>query len=199
MKPQEEQRPEVPKGDPILPMQVLPGLTPEVFEAATREADVLILFTFASGAFPTRLVPVVEQRIGEGKAVISLTSNPRDEAGFRGIRYAAGEGAYHAGMRGLERVNIRDFDTVYEAVTNAYGEGLRGQALADHIAEQFSFKGEEEFPPAEWDTAEGVDSMRKSMRTFFGRLGYTGDDLERELHVWEFGESDPPSPTSNNL
>ncbi len=181
------QQPKNNEGIPIEVVTITPGLTLGRFEHITEDEDILILITYATGVFPDELVPIVQKRISEGAAVISLTDNVGDSTGFRGVRYAAGAGAYEAGMRGLEKVNAKDLSLVYDTTIKAYENGLRGQALADYIAEHFSFKDGEEFPPPKWDTEEGLEALRSANRNALSRLGYTGDELKQEMSRWEKG------------
>lgn len=171
----------------VLIIRLNPTVTPERLDLATQDAEAVVLVVFASGALPDCLTPVIQRKISLGVPVFLLSNNPGDNHGIlHPGRYAAGIGALEAGAIPLEKVNVNQAVDVEHAISQALDAGMKGAELAAHIQKQFAYGPDEEKPKAEWETPEGIAAQRERMRQTFRRQKMSPDEIEKELHRWEF-------------
>lgn len=147
----------------LVAVMAIPYLTVEEFAARTATAQVILLCTFASGAMPNRLAPVIKERIAAGVPVIVISDNAGDNCGILKIIYEAGKEAYDAGAFPLQKVNIMQHEEIKTALIKALDEGKRGQELVECMRELYSFKEGEQMHIAEWDDFNYVLPPQKSL------------------------------------
>jgi len=136
----------------IVGLGTFPGMNPEIIDACTKNAKVLVLTANAGGGFSSTLLPSLENLIQEGVAVFALPEHnpdfPEAEKG-KGVVHFNGQPQVDAqtiGVTYLERAGTLDLPEVYEAISKAMEEGYEGSALADYIQAQFAYP-QEDRPP----------------------------------------------------
>lgn len=173
----------------IKAIQCTPMTTAENFRARSEGAKVLLVAAYATGAMPNVIVPVIKERISQGVVVVVVSDNPGDS--HHGIivpRYLAGMGAYDAGAIPLQTVNIKDHGVVKMLISSALNDGIEGAQLVLHLKDKFFYKNERDIPKPAWERPEEIDKQRALTRQALKRSGFEGEELEKELHKWGFGE-----------
>ena len=168
---------------------ITPFLTPEMARSAAKSADVIILETYPSGATPSDLRDFVEENVRAGTPVFLVSTNIGDEHGILNPnRYETTSKVLQAGAVPIEKINAKDVGALQSFIQKCLAEGIRGAALSEKVKNEFSFKEGEAKPVPEWDTPEGIESLRQSTKWALARSGLKGEQLEEAMRKWEFGD-----------
>ncbi|MFH1218245.1 MAG: hypothetical protein V1679_00170 [Candidatus Peregrinibacteria bacterium] len=166
-----------------------PRLSTTAFAVRALRAKAVVFVVFASGATPTRFAPVIKACIDRGVPVFLVSDNMGDNHGIlEAGRYGTTSGSLEAGAVPIETVNVNNLAEIKTYIKLLSGAGKTGTELAELVGERFSYRSDDEKPLAEWDTPGGVAKQRQLTRLALMKAGFKGEELEEQLHRWEFGD-----------
>ncbi len=109
-----------------------------LFDATlSAQPKAVILETYATGAVPTKLTPLIREITEKGIPVFLVSSNFGDEKGITKLAYEANMGAVGAGAVPLRDVNSRHMTEIMGAIQGEINAGKIGADLTRAIVDQF--------------------------------------------------------------
>lgn len=166
-----------------------PALNERQFLLATEGADAIIFVVHASGAVGERFGSAVATRASAGIPVLLVSNNPGDSHSILDAgRYGTTEAVLKGGGIPIQKYNVNDIPLLLDLTKKHLDEGLRGDELAQAIAQECSYKEGEEVPVPEWETPEGIKAQKTLTRQTLNRTGMSDDEAEKFLNRWDSDE-----------
>jgi hypothetical protein len=170
----------------IIPIEVAPGMSPQILEKITAGSDAVVLIVYATGTSPESLNGVIKQRTEKGIPVFLVSKNPGDAHGILKITYGPQQESKEAGAIALEKVNVNNlYDVIMPAIQDEFAKGKRGAGLGEAIREKFSYKDDESKPVPSWQDPVKFAQEELLYRQTLKRTGVKEEEIEEIIKKWK--------------